>query len=76
MTQEKTGTVQKTAESGNAENRGRIVRIQGSVLDIEFPTGQLPDIYNALTVEVGNTGKKEEGSSSATITLEVEEHMV
>ncbi|MBQ1282271.1 MAG: F0F1 ATP synthase subunit beta [Bifidobacteriaceae bacterium] len=75
MTQEKTGTVQKTAESGNAENRGRIVRIQGSVLDIEFPTGQLPDIYNALTVEVGNTGKKEEGSSSATITLEVEEHM-
>lgn len=44
MTQEKTGTVQKTAESGNAENRGRIVRIQGSVLDIEFPTGQLPDI--------------------------------
>ena len=30
---------------------GRIVRIVGPVVDVEFPPDQLPAIYNALTVD-------------------------
>ena len=54
---------------------GRVTRVQGSVIDVEFPVGHLPDIYNALTVELGKTGVHEEGETSHTITLEVEQHL-
>ena len=54
---------------------GRVTRIQGSVIDVEFPVGHLPDIYNALTVELTNTGAHEEGETAHTITLEVEQHL-
>ena len=40
---------------------GRVTRVQGSVIDVEFPVGHLPDIYNALKVKIVNTGAKEEG---------------
>src|SRR5690348_8579504 len=43
---------------------GTIKRIIGPVVDVEF-TGNLPEVYNALTVEQG--GKK--------IVLEVEQHI-
>ncbi|MEJ6951271.1 F0F1 ATP synthase subunit beta [Natronospora cellulosivora (SeqCode)] len=33
------------------ENKGRVVQIIGPVLDIEFPSGKLPEIYNAVTIE-------------------------
>ena len=55
---------------------GRVTRIQGSVIDVEFPVGHLPDIYNALTVELSDMGANEEGESgSHTIPLEVEQHL-
>jgi len=49
-------------------NTGRIVRVSGPVVDVEFPEG-LPPIYNALTVEykVQNEPTK--------ITLEVQQHL-
>ncbi|MGH7976539.1 MAG: F0F1 ATP synthase subunit beta, partial [Limisphaerales bacterium] len=31
-------------------NKGKIVQIIGPVVDVEFSDGQLPAIYNALTV--------------------------
>ena len=33
---------------------GKITQIIGPVLDIAFPKGQLPSIYNALVVEARN----------------------
>ena len=30
---------------------GRVVQVIGPVVDIEFPAGQLPDIYNAITIK-------------------------
>ena len=54
--------------------KGRVTRVQGSVIDIEFPIGHMPDIYNALTVEIPAVGTVE-GENSATITLEVEQHL-
>ena len=53
---------------------GRVTRIQGSVIDVEFPVGHLPDIYNALKVSIANVGSIE-GESSHEITLEVEQHL-
>lgn len=58
----------------SAVSQGRITRVQGSVIDIEFPVGHLPDIYNALTVEITAVGDSE-GESSHEITLEVEQHL-
>ena len=43
-------------ETATEPTAGRVTRIQGSVIDVEFPVGHLPDIYNALTVELANTG--------------------
>ena len=31
---------------------GRVVRVIGPVVDVEFPRGGLPALYNALTVEI------------------------
>ena len=45
---------------------GRVTRVQGSVIDVEFPVGHLPDIYNALKVTIVNTSAKEEGEAKET----------
>ncbi len=50
-------------------NTGKIVQIIGPVLDIEF-TGQLPAIYNALTVEYDLPGQ-----GKTKLTLEVQQHL-
>ncbi len=49
--------------------KGKIVQIIGPVVDVEFP-GQLPAIYNALTVEYDLPG-----AVRAKQTLEVEQHL-
>src|SRR6516162_3899103 len=49
-------------------NKGKIVQVIGPVVDVEF-AGELPAIYNALTVDF-----KVEGQPSK-LTLEVEQHL-
>jgi len=44
-------------------NNGRITQIIGPVLDVEFPSGKMPQIYNALSV----TGKNEGGDGVSVI---------
>ncbi|MTV26956.1 F0F1 ATP synthase subunit beta [Nitriliruptoraceae bacterium ZYF776] len=53
-----------------AVGEGRIVRVIGPVVDVEFPPGDLPDINNALTFE--RTG---EGGQAVTLTAEVAQHI-
>ena len=48
---------------------GRIARVIGPVVDVEFPVGSLPPIYNALKTEVTL------GGETRTITLEVAQHL-
>jgi F-type H+-transporting ATPase subunit beta len=48
---------------------GRIVSVTGPVVDVEFPRGQVPNIYNALKVEV------EFEELRKTVTLEVAQHL-
>ena len=51
------------------KERGRVARVIGPVVDIEFSQGSMPDIFNALTVEVTLDGVKR------TLTLEVAQHI-
>src|SRR3712207_278047 len=48
---------------------GRVVRVIGPVVDAEFPRDAMPDIYNALHVEVTLS----EGTK--TLTLEIAQHL-
>ena len=50
-------------------NKGKIVQVIGPVVDVEFP-GDLPGIYNALTVEFDVPGQ-----GKTRRTLEVEQHL-
>ena len=45
--------------------KGRVVQVMGPVVDIEFPSGDLPEIYDAVTIP------KEEGK----MVVEVQQHL-
>ncbi|CAM5309157.1 ATP synthase subunit beta OS=Streptomyces chartreusis OX=1969 GN=atpD PE=3 SV=1 [Streptomyces chartreusis] len=51
---------------------GRVARVIGPVVDVEFPVDAMPDIYNALHVEVADPAKDGE---KKTLTLEVAQHL-
>lgn len=56
-----TATAEKTA--------GRVVRITGPVVDVEFPRGSVPELFNALHAEITY------GALAKTLTLEVAQHL-
>ncbi|MGW1022822.1 F0F1 ATP synthase subunit beta [Streptomyces sp. NPDC002577] len=51
---------------------GRVARVIGPVVDVEFPVDAMPEIYNALHVEVADPAKAGE---KKTLTLEVAQHL-
>ena len=59
-----------TAEKGTStDTAGRVVRITGPVVDVEFPRGSVPELFNALHAEI--TYK----DLAKTLTLEVAQHL-
>jgi F-type H+-transporting ATPase subunit beta len=55
---------------------GRITRVTGPVVDVEFPPDAMPGIYNALKVTVTfGSGAGEGEPESRELTLEVEQHL-
>ena len=58
-----------TAKVNEKAGVGRVARVIGPVLDIEFPSDAIPGIYNALKVDTEVSGVKE------TLTLEVALHI-
>ena len=46
-------------------NIGRVIQVMGPVVDVSFNEGELPNIYNALTIPVGER----------TLTVEVAQHI-
>jgi len=58
---------------GTDTGNGKIVQVIGPVVDVEFPQGKLPYIYNALTITQG-TGEKD-GETSDKLTMEVAKHL-
>jgi F-type H+-transporting ATPase subunit beta len=49
--------VKKSAARTDAGATGRVIQITGPVVDIEFPAGKLPGIYNAIEVIRGDGEK-------------------
>ncbi|MYD66052.1 MAG: F0F1 ATP synthase subunit beta, partial [Chloroflexi bacterium] len=48
---------------------GYVRQVIGTVIDVEFPTGDLPEIFNAVNVEMGDNG------STKTLVTEVQQHL-
>jgi F-type H+/Na+-transporting ATPase subunit beta len=55
--------------AGSAGQTGRVARVIGPVVDVEFAAEEMPDIYNALHVDVTM------GEQTNTLTLEVAQHI-
>ena len=66
-----TATAETTAAGGSASPAatGRVARVIGPVVDVEFATEEMPEIYNALHVDVTL------GETTRTLTLEVAQHL-
>jgi len=56
-------------EAPAAAGVGRIARVTGPVVDIEFPHDAIPEIYNALQTDIVI------GDETSTLTLEVAQHL-
>ncbi len=64
-----TATIEEQDTEAEAGGIGRVSRVIGPVVDVEFPVDQMPDIYNALTVEIAGNGE------SRSMTMEVALHI-
>src|ERR671916_3410991 len=64
-----TMTIDKQDTQQGAGSTGRIARVIGPVVDIEFPVDAMPEIYNALTIDYDTLG------TPATLLLEVAQHI-
>src|ERR1700683_4938002 len=64
-----TETTEKTEKSTNGDTNGRVVRVTGPVVDVEFPRGSVPPLFNALHAEVTYE------ALAKTLTLEVAQHL-
>ena len=54
---------------------GIVKEVMGAVVDIAFPAGQLPDIYNALKIKSENQDSEESKKLGLNITLETMQHL-
>src|SRR3954452_19714991 len=64
-----TATLNETSTKSANAGVGRVSRVIGPVVDIEFPAEAMPEMYNALHVDVTL------GETSRTLTLEVAQHL-
>src|SRR6185437_10349499 len=64
-----TATAEAQASTAQPAGVGRIARVTGPVVDIEFPHDSIPGIYNALKTTITI------GEESTEITLEVAQHL-
>ncbi|MBX9243953.1 F0F1 ATP synthase subunit beta [Actinotalea ferrariae] len=68
-----TATTTDTAASATGgSGTGRVARVIGPVVDIEFPTDAIPEIYNLLEVEIDLSAA---GQGTSTLRLEVAQHL-
>ena len=52
---------------------GKVIQITGPVIDVEFPPGELPDIYNALEIARPSSGDREGADDK--LVVEVQQHL-
>ena len=61
-----TATIDETTQEQVGGAVGRVARVTGPVVDVEFAADNIPNMYNALKVEL------EIGDTKRTLTLEVD----
>ena len=64
-----TATVEETKETGSGGATGRVARVIGPVVDVEYPIDSMPDIYNKLETELTL------GGETRLLSLEVAQHI-
>ncbi|HET7724931.1 MAG TPA: F0F1 ATP synthase subunit beta [Propionibacteriaceae bacterium] len=64
-----TATMTAGSSETGTQGVGRVARVIGPVVDVEFAPDEMPDIYNALTIEIDVNGDKR------SMTLEVALHV-
>ncbi|MFA6577064.1 MAG: F0F1 ATP synthase subunit beta, partial [Nocardioides sp.] len=64
-----TATVEETKTGSGAAGAGRVARVTGPVVDVEFPADSMPEMYNKLEVDLELNGE------TKTLILEVALHI-
>src|ERR1700753_2873079 len=64
-----TQQAEKSTNSKGGEAGGRVVRTTGPVVDVEFPRGSVPELFNALHADISYK------DLAKTLTLEVAQHL-
>ncbi|MGH3361199.1 MAG: F0F1 ATP synthase subunit beta, partial [Nocardioides sp.] len=64
-----TATAEENKTESTAGGTGRIARVIGPVVDVEFPVDSMPDMYNKLETQL------ELGGEKRTLSLEVAQHI-
>jgi F-type H+-transporting ATPase subunit beta len=54
---------------------GKVIQITGPVIDVEFPPGELPGIYNALEIERPKSGGASADDDDGKLVVEVQQHL-
>ncbi|MGZ6250559.1 MAG: F0F1 ATP synthase subunit beta [Candidatus Chromulinivorax sp.] len=58
------------------QNHGRIVKISGTILDIQFPQNKAPQIYNELVIEIPATENSEKQIARLEVALQLGDDIV
>jgi F-type H+-transporting ATPase subunit beta len=64
-----TATTLEEKPAGSTGGTGRVVRVIGPVIDVEFSPNEMPELFNALHVD------RTLGDETRTLTLEVSQHI-
>ncbi|MBA4025775.1 MULTISPECIES: F0F1 ATP synthase subunit beta [Mycobacteriales] len=64
-----TAVTESSSDSKAGSVSGRVVRVIGPVVDVEFPRGSIPELFNALHAEITLP------TVAKTLTLEVAQHL-
>lgn len=67
-------TTDAAAQAQRGTGTGRVARVIGPVVDIEFPTDAIPEIYNALEVQIDLAAQGAE-AKPFTLKMEVAQHL-
>jgi len=66
-----TKTKKKKTDKQKSKNIGKVIEVVGPVVDVEFETGELPEINNSIQI----IDKKELSTIDVKITVEVAQHL-
>src|SRR5437588_9490327 len=64
--------ISPTTNGNGAAHKGKITQVIGPVVDVEFPAGELPEVYTALKIKNPNV---DQNDTAKDLTVEVAQHL-